>query len=356
LPHFVVRADASESIGGGHIMRCLALADQLLDDGGKTSFFLARCPEALQKRLADAGHTICLLPTDIEPGSESDAAWVSERSTGEDADCVVVDGYQFSESYQKLLKKTKARLLYIDDLANCSSYCADFILNQNPWATPAHYQNIEPQTKLLLGCQFILMRAQFLSYRMAQRPEHNYAQSPAKTITVTMGAGDINNISAMVMQALSLSPAGLELNINVIAGAANIHVPTLKSLAQTLNESSGHEFGIVTDIQDMAPILGASDLVISAGGTTIWEASCLGRPTMAIITADNQRTGMVEFAAQGAIKLLGEAEMLEAKSLTKDVTDFIMDNEARKNLGQRAASLIDGQGAKRVGQALKSDK
>jgi UDP-2,4-diacetamido-2,4,6-trideoxy-beta-L-altropyranose hydrolase len=342
--------DGSESIGTGHIMRCLALAQELQKSNNKVSFLLALCPPALKKRLADQGYDVSILPAAMEPGSEVDARFTCQFAQERGAAHIVVDGYHFLTNYQRLLKEAKFKLLYIDDLSHCDYYCADFVLNQNPSASRSFYTNCGPHTELLLGFEYLLLRSEFLAY---EKTNETVDFAPlARNILVTMGGSDIDNVTGIIMEALSLAPAGLSLQVTVVIGAGNSHGPWLQKLAQSLSEGGPHSFKTRVNAEDMPALLGASDLVISAGGTTVWEAAYLARPTAVIITADNQTAGIEHFAALGAIELLGRQQDLTSNFLSESLGRLIKDAKRRQSLATQAAALIDGQGTSRVVQQI----
>lgn len=64
MPHHVAfRADASLTIGSGHVMRCLSLADALAQKGARTAFVMRDCPGHLFDLVRTRGHTVIPLPS-----------------------------------------------------------------------------------------------------------------------------------------------------------------------------------------------------------------------------------------------------------------------------------------------------
>jgi UDP-2,4-diacetamido-2,4,6-trideoxy-beta-L-altropyranose hydrolase len=359
----LIRVDASESIGTGHVFRCLALAGELKNLGISFLFLLADCPELLKQRLRDSGFEIALLPSEIEPGSDSDAHYTARLAGENQCSGIVVDGYHFLASYQDILqaakdilKAAKQKLLYIDDLAHCQHYSADFVLNQNPSASQSLYANCAPGTKLLLGEQYVLLRKEFLDYKIGRGAKPRDIEGSAREILLTMGGSDQGNVTARVIEALALIDAEAPLAVTAVVGAGNKHLEELQKLASRLNEREGrgHKFSTTTNPPDMPALLGKSDLIVSAGGTTVWESAFLARPTAVIVTASNQRAGMECFAKRGAIALLGLQEDLTAGQISKALLPLINDATLRRKLASQSGTSIDGLGARRVAEQFVS--
>ncbi len=68
----IIRVDASTGIGTGPVMRCLALAQALQDEGGETIFAIATHAPNLESRLKSEGMKVVHL--DVELGSVEDAS------------------------------------------------------------------------------------------------------------------------------------------------------------------------------------------------------------------------------------------------------------------------------------------
>ncbi|MBS1996545.1 MAG: hypothetical protein JSS86_09555, partial [Cyanobacteria bacterium SZAS LIN-2] len=125
----------------------------------------------------------------------------------------------------------------------------------------------------------------------------------------------------------------------------------LQRSAEEFNSAGSHRFEIQVNPGNIPELIGKSDLVVTAGGTTVWEAAYLGRPMAVIITADNQKAGMEACLQQEAISLLGEQD-LSGETIAQHLLDLIQDQGKRESLARQAATMVDGKGAGRLVQAL----
>jgi len=101
--HLVIRTDTSVTIGAGHVMRCLALAQAWRDNGGQSLFVMAPKVASIEARLVAEGMQVVYLAT--ESGSEDDARQTVQLAQQLTTDMIVLDGYQFDAVYQQTLKQ-----------------------------------------------------------------------------------------------------------------------------------------------------------------------------------------------------------------------------------------------------------
>src|ERR1043165_8205399 len=127
LPPLLLRADASEKIGTGHVMRCLALV-AAWQSGGGTTVFVSRCANtALRDRISRSGSEFILLAPETV-GSVANEAMTSVL--GSKTAFVVLDGYHFGPEDHRLIQASGHNLVIIDDTAHCDRYDAEMIVNQ----------------------------------------------------------------------------------------------------------------------------------------------------------------------------------------------------------------------------------
>ncbi len=165
----VIRADASGSVGTGHVMRCLALAQAWQGHGGRT-IWIGHCPiEALRRRIRAADAAFEPLehphphPADVAATRASLSRIARESDTFEIV-WLVLDGMHFDPAYQDAVRPAEGRMLLIDDLAAWPQYHADLLLNQNLGAERKQYL-CDEHASLLLGPRYALLRREFFRRR-----------------------------------------------------------------------------------------------------------------------------------------------------------------------------------------------
>jgi UDP-2,4-diacetamido-2,4,6-trideoxy-beta-L-altropyranose hydrolase len=324
----VFRADASDVIATGHVMRCLTLAETLRERGAEVHFVSRDLPGNLNGLIAERGFGLGRLP---EPDRARPAgAAVSEAETwlgvdiGTDAeqtaatldalapvDWLVVDHYGIDASWERLQRPRVGRILAIDDLANRAHDC-DLLLDQNLAAdAEIRYRGkVPPHCVLRLGPGYALLRREFRLARTRRRPR----PWPPRRILVNFGGTDPSDLTALALAALSeLDDA--RLGIDVVTGAAYRGRPRDIAGLPGLTWHSG--------VNTMAEMMASADLALGAGGGTTWERLYLGLPTMAVASAANQVDQLEMLADRDCIHYLGRAQDLDVARLTERLRDVL---------------------------------
>ena len=143
------RADAGAQIGYGHFTRTLALAEMLKDNFNCT-YYTSEPTEYQIGEMSKVCHHIAL-------NEETKFEDFLEYLSGDEV--VVLDNYFFGTDYQLAIKSKGSKLVCIDDLHD-KHYVADIVINQS--ATDESIFSVESYTRLLLGPDYLLLRAPFL--------------------------------------------------------------------------------------------------------------------------------------------------------------------------------------------------
>lgn len=342
MNHLIIRADSTAKIGTGHIMRCLALAQAWQDQDGKVTFISHCESDALRQRLIEEGmNFINIEKSHPDPGDLEYTMRIlddiSNQHPGKTA-WLVIDGYHFDATYQKRIKDTGYKILWIDDYGHSDHYYADLVLNQNISANASLYAHCEPYTQLLLGTRYTLLRREFKQWQGWQRE----IPTVARKVLVTMGGSDPDNVTLKVLRALKLVHV-IGIEAIIVIGPANPNLALLEF--EIVNHSNFH---LVTNASNMPELMAWADLAVSAGGSTCWEMALLGLPNMIMYFADNQRLISEKLHESGAALSMGWSHQLTIESITQNIEDSLLSQERRKGRSTKSQDLVDGAGAQRV--------
>ena len=281
----VLRADASSSIGVGHVMRSLSLGEALLDEGFGVELVSFELAPSLQSLASSCG--IDVVELSCAPRSKEDAQFVLQRS----ASFVVVDGYEFSREFFEVLEASSTAFAVVDDNAETNAQSPSVVINQNPHASSAMYEQLDGNPKLLLGLPFAMVRKEVREVAAKNLPTRE------GEVFVAMGGADFLGLTAPIVEAL----AETGLQICVAIGHAN----TQRALIQKLADQLGNV--TLIEQQDYVASLASAQVAVLAAGSSLWEACAVGTPSIGLVVADNQ------FASANAAKKLGFTRVVDCR-------------------------------------------
>lgn len=343
----LIRVDGDQQIGGGHVMRCLTLADALCSAGHKVFFVMADATGNLAQVVRDAGHTVHLLETSTVPTATTpphaymlqvpptaDAVRTGELANLVNADWLVWDHYGLDANWVAAVRwvRPALRVLALDDLDD-RPLASDMVLDQTRVnaRTADHYAPVR-----LRGPSYALLRPEFRRLRETALARRG---TPVHRILIAPGMMDAAGLAPLVLDALTSLP---DLMAEVVMSAASQSVAAVR-------DRLGPNVILTLNATDMADRMMAADLCVGAGGMTSWERCCLGLPSVTIAVADNQRDAVAGLANAGAILRLTLAEAKDTDQLRDSIARAI---KQASSLSANAARLCDGQGADRVVHAM----
>jgi len=281
-----------------------------------------------------------------EAGSKNDQALTCSLITALGAEeelSVVLDGYQFDGEFQRELKKTGCRLMVMDDYGHAEFYHADWVLNQNLSSSKDLYANRSPWTQLLLGTKYSLLREEFLKYQGFKREIPDIARK----VLVTLGGADPDNVTQKVIQVL----AGIDLKMKVVVGGSNPHLASLRQTVTVLGGAAA-QIELVVNPKNIPELMAWADLAVAAGGSTAWELSFMGVPSIYLILAENQREiSLALERLEMGLSLDACAENL-MNTLPIKIQEIKGDQKLRQTISANTSRIVDGLGAARVCEHL----
>jgi UDP-2,4-diacetamido-2,4,6-trideoxy-beta-L-altropyranose hydrolase len=351
----VIRADASVTMGTGHVMRCLTLADMLRARGARVSFICRTLPGHLCDLVEERSYRVFRLPAVEEdtrtrrgPGGPADPSrehaeinWMVDavrtmevlRGEAADADWLVVDHHALDRRWEALLKPFVRRLMVIDDLADRAHLC-DLLLDPGLSANMAWRFDalVPPHCRKLVGPRYALLRPEFREAR-SRLDGRNGA---VRRILVFFGGSDPSCETAKALEAIRTVDLP-DVAVDVVVGPANPHRDRIRSLCAAL---PGVRFHVRTG--GMARLAAEADLAMGSGGGALWERCFLGLPTIAVATARGHTEAIEAAAAAGAAWNLGWRAGVGPADLADAVARARRAPATLKDMGRAALRVMDG--------------
>ncbi len=329
-PLLLLRCDVSAVHGTGHLMRAQALADAWRRRGGRAEFVATTDFAPYRAWIEDVPVHRLAQPA----GTRAEAAETRALAEQMNAAWVLADGYEFDGAWQEGFGKGRCRLLLMDDYGHGTPYLADCVLNQNPGTDAALYTAQSPETRLLLGPRFALLRAQFASSRGWRRA----TPKSARRLLVTFGGTDPTGLTVLAAEALR--ETGVEAAL--VVGGGNSRSAEIEALCL------GTPLQVRRNVTDMPALMAECDFVLCAAGSTTLECAFMQLPQILVTAADNQLRLADALVAEGAAELLGWHTGVTREQIATAVQALAHEPERRAAMAAAGARLVDGWGAERV--------
>ena len=328
----VFRVDASKEIGVGHLMRCLALSEELWKRGHDCSFLSKTNNPELIQRIKKFHGNIHGIPPAATIRQDQDA--LINYTKKYKIDWFIIDHYNLDSSYIKEIKHQGFRVLSIDDTANMHYY-SDIVINQNIGAEKIVFST-EPYTRLLLGPVYVILRDELL---IREKKQHN---KDVKKLLITLGGTDPDNFILTILQAIKEVTKNIDLIVTI--GPFNPHLAALQAYIEKTDAS----IDLVQSPENMANLYIKSNLAISAGGSSCYELAYFGIPNLIIAVADNQLAIAHELDRQRIGIYLGKKNEIQREYLRDKIKELMENQSLRKHMSKNGRMLVDGKGKERI--------
>lgn len=347
----IFRADGNSSVGLGHVMRCLSIADSAKEMGEKCLFVTTG--KELLSTITSHSHECMILNTDY---THMDAELeqflpVIQKSR---PSALFIDSYFVTDTYLRqvwnCVKQNSGKLVYIDDVLSFPYYC-DILVNYNIFGPDKIYDynlmyqeaKISPP-KFLLGTSYAPLREEF------QNLQNRKVKKKAKDILISTGGSDSEHLTAEIVK--SLMQFQNQYTFHIIIGSLNMDKEIIQNIAH-----DNSRIVLYDNVKHMANLMSGCDVAISAAGSTLYELCATQTPTITYIIADNQIPGAEGFSNHQILDCAGDIRNLGAAKLSEYLIrrgiELAQNYDKRLEISTRMRSVVDGIGAQNLLNAVK---
>ncbi len=303
--------------GLGHLVRLLAVAENLRSDHNTQCLFVTHESSGAEKLLARHGFA-----------QHPDTADMADLNPA----LVVMD---LKEPCDELVQDLKAKGISTVAIDRPDCLAADLVVVPSfGWQTdkklPHHFG----------GTKYQLLRSDVLRLRPSTTP------LPGAHIVVSFGAEDPNLLTEKTAAALASLPPNVP--VRFIIGPD--FLKHRKSWPPAWAKRAG--FQLLETNGPLETILPGAGLLITAMGVTIAEAHVLGVPVAVLANYESDEDSVSRLLAGGVVANLGYHADLSPEDLAAALLDLWADPDGRKNLAAKGLQLTDGKGARRTARLI----
>lgn len=316
----MIRADASMTMGMGHVFRALALADELAEHDieivTRTDGNWSLGAEFLAEQFSRT----------VGVSSENEfLELLAERRP----DLCILDVLDTEQAFVEAVRESCDVVISIEDLGPGANLC-DLVINDI-------YTDPYPHENHWYGVEFAILASQF--ERARPTPE---LRSEVESILVTFGGADPCHLTERALEALSLLEFRGE--VTVVLGPGFRHPePNLAGL--------GLRGAVLRSAPNMAELMGAADLAITSAGRTVTELMVLGVPT--ITMCQNERELLHTHASSPfGVTNLGLGEHITSEQLAHHVRVLSGDLGLRRAMRERMLKAVRGRSNQAVADKI----
>lgn len=336
---YYFRADGNDKIGLGHIMRCCAISENLVEHGKEVMFIIA--PDSSDSEIKERGFKYFRLKSSPSIGwsSEEFCKWLVARK--DPSPVVILDSYRVDYLSMEHIKKV-AKLIYIDDLV-MFDYPVDAIINYNIEANELMYSSTSYKNRgLFLGPRYFPSRSEFRLFNK------NYVKDRVEKVLLTCSSTDPFEAISLLIQ--HINPELYEkVEFNVLLGKffTEEYINHLKSLSEKYSNVRLLPWG-----QNVAQLLYTHDLLIAPGSTIMLESFIVGTPCLSFYFVDNQ-IGLCNYANEKQMSYsIGDMTDKRNYNKIKELFDSALKYQNRIEQFANFSKEFDNEGCSRIRAVL----
>lgn len=316
----------------GHVIRCLALADELnVTFNYNIHFAMRRSALGINK----VKETYAVLESSEMDNNFNYASWLEDCIKKTAADVLVLDvrdGFK-RQGLKQLKQKTGIKVITIDDPEDKRLESDLAFYPPVPQLEKVNWDDFEGE--LHVGWEYVILRKEF------SRPQLK-PNNPIPIILVAMGATDPKRLTFIVLKALK-NVSG-KIKIEVLVGN---QYPFMDKLEKTVKQFS-KRIVIHQSPSNVAEIMARADLAIVSFGVTAYELAAVNTPALYLCLTPDHALSAKALDAAGMGFSLGMYLGINDSKIRNTVEDMFINLSGFSNFNNR----IYGRGVSRIAKLI----
>ncbi|MEW6380738.1 MAG: hypothetical protein AB1611_14175 [bacterium] len=343
----LIRCDGSPEIGLGHVVRCLALADELCRVHQLSVAFAMRHSPPTFEMVRRKGYPVLtpqpdkqqLLPPQPDQQQPFDyRRWIEEAIDTVDAGALILDVRDDLPRQVVDIWRRQGILIAVLDDPGERRLAADLAFYPPvPQVQRLDWRGFTGQ--LQAGWEWVVLRPEFAHPPLSpSRPFHS-----KPLVLVTMGGSDPAGLTLLAARALDTLAEDFEAVL--VPGPAFQQRETLEILLAGARRS----FTVQSPGDDLPGLMSQADMAIISFGITAYELAALGVPAIYLCLTGDHAESASSLVAAGFGKSLGVFSQMSQQALADAVREFLTRGASGPPMTSR---LIDGRGAERIARRI----
>lgn len=336
----IIRCDANKEIATGHMKRCMSIASELLKKGAEVIFAVA---SDSSKGYLEGKYKIIKFDNEYNEPEIEMPKMISQLES-EKPNLLLVDSYFVSPEYMEKMRDY-TKVAYIDDLYE-RVWPADIIINYGIIADSYPYDRDYKNSMRLLGPKYMPINEIY----KAVKP--SIIKEKAESVLIVSGGSDENHVMLNTLKCILENYESNKLlkkiHFTFICGAFNKDIEDLECLGDKKTNIT-----VLRSLPNLAGAIADSDLIVTAGGTTLYEMAILGCPGIIYKLADNQNENIKGFVQNDIALYAGDVrDNFSYEKLLESIINLAEDYTLRKQLSAKGKKIVDANGAERLAKEL----